>query len=364
MNAQIIDLQNPLWLETLQQLHHDVYHLPEYLNLEAQRNDAIPEALLITDQEKIFFVPYLLRQCEQPLTHGLESQAVPEPIYDAISPYGYSGILLNQSALNSENFPNFALDKFKNMLKEKGVCSAFLRLHPILNENFNQKFSPETLTNNGKTVSIDLTLTESQLWAHTRKGHQSTINKCKRLGFTSRMVSFEQYLNEFDLVYKETMSRVRATESYYFNNEYFFNLLKLGKKLHLCIVEFEEQIAATSLFFECCGIVQAHLGGTKNQFLRQSPFNLLLHYARLWAKERGNHILHIGGGIGGSEKDSLYTFKSGFSRQRHDFQTLRLIIDEEKYSFLVDAQASISNINADEAISSGFFPAYRFPTPR
>ncbi len=135
----------------------------------------------------------------------------------------------------------------------------------------------------------------------------------------------------------------------------------LGEKIHLGIVELEERITCASLFFECCGIVQAHLGGTRTEFLNQSPFNLLLDYVRLWAKKRGNEFLHLGGGVRGS-KDSLHTFKTGFSRQRHNLLTLRLITDEEKYHHLVELHAKSLNTKVEELLKTDFFPAYRVST--
>ena len=59
MNIEILDLENPLWKETLQKLRYDTYHLPEYVALEAKRNHNKPEALLITEGDKIFFL-YLI----------------------------------------------------------------------------------------------------------------------------------------------------------------------------------------------------------------------------------------------------------------------------------------------------------------
>lgn len=354
MNLQVIDLQNPLWGQTLQKLRHDTYHLPEYVYIESRRTQTTPEAFLIVDDEKIFFIPYLLRKCNDIVAEELITQET----FDVVSPYGYPGILLNEAAASTPGFPDFAMNELRCVLRNKGVCSAFFRLHPILNHNFNEIFNSGTFTANGETVSVDLRLSEPQLWAHTRRGHQSTINKCKRVGFTARMVSFREYINEFIAIYEDTMSRLGADQAYYFNRDYFVGLLNLSDKIHLCIVELEEQIISACLFFECCGIVQAHLGGTRTEFLNQSPFNLLLDYVRFWAKKRGNEFLHLGGGVGGS-KDSLYTFKTGFSRQRHNFLTLRLITDERKYQHLVELRAKFLNNQVEELLKSNFFPAYR-----
>ena len=352
MKIAILNVDDTLWSATLSQLPHDVYHLSDYVALDAKRTNTFPEAFLLQEEDKIFFAPYLLRSCSN-LTDCLTTE-----IYDVISPYGYPGILMSQAALKNSEFPDFALAQFRRTLQEKNVCSAFLRLHPILSDEFAKVFQSDPLSENGKTVSIDLTLDEDKIWAKTRRGHQSTINKCMRLGLTARTVPISEYLDEFIAIYEETMSRVKAHDDYYFGRDYFEGLLKLGDKVHLGIVEFEDEIVSACLFFESCGIVQAHLGGTKTEFLKQSPFNLLLHYMRLWAKARGNQYLHIGGGVGG-KKDNLYTFKSGFSKQRHDFFTLRYIIDPKRYQDLLQHRAKSINKSVEDLQRSQFFPAYR-----
>ncbi|MCJ8279687.1 MAG: GNAT family N-acetyltransferase [Rivularia sp. ALOHA_DT_140] len=354
MNIQVIDSHNPLWLQTLRKLRYDVYHLPEYARLEAKRMASESKAFIVIDGEKIFFLPFLIRSCNDILG------AKAKNFSDAISPYGYPGVLLSEAAANESNFTYFALKELNYYLKIKGVCSGFFQLHPILSNSnkLSQIFSRETVNKIGETISVDLKLSESQIWANTRKGHQSTINKCKRLGFTARMVNLLEYLENFQAIYEETMNRVAANQSYYFDQEYFVDLQNLDGNIHLCLVELESEIAAACIFFECGRIVQAHLGGTKNKFLQQSPFNYLLDYVRYWAKQRGNELMHIGSGVGGM-KDSLYHFKAGFSKQRHDWFALRLIPDWEKYIYLTQLRAESLNTKVEKLFQSSFFPAYR-----
>lgn len=102
----------------------------------------------------------------------------------------------------------------------------------------------------------------------------------------------------------------------------------LAESLHLGIVEFNGEITCACLFAECCGIVQYHLGGTRTNFLKQAPSKLMFDYVRFWAKERGNTVLHLGGGVGNAQ-DSLYHFKAGFSQVRNRFLTMRLITDSD-----------------------------------
>ena len=355
MDIQIIDILNPVWSQVLQQVNHDIYQLPEYVKLEADRMNKVPEAILISDGDKFFFVPYLISQCDDILP-----ELTIEETFDIHSPYGYSGILCNQAATNSQDFINLAINEFKSVLNEKGACSVFLRMHPILNDNLLQHIETDTLTDNGETISVDLRFSEAEIWNHTKGSHRNKINKCKRNGLNARMVNFDEYLNEYIKIYQETMERVTAKNTYLsFDREYCLQLKNvLGEKLHLCVVEDENEVASAGLYTECGGIVQSLFGGTKNKFLKLSPSSLETDYARFWSKERGNKFFHLGGGLGGV-KDSLYNFKAGFSKLRHTFYTMRMIINQEKYRYLLDLKAKKSNISPLTLLESNFFPAYR-----
>ncbi|MGF1938670.1 MAG: GNAT family N-acetyltransferase [Nostoc sp. ChiQUE02] len=354
MDIQVIDLANPLWLKTLQKLSYDVYHLPEYVYLESQRTQSIPEAILMVDGEKIFFLPYLLRRCDD-LFDG--EFAIPE-VFDVVSPNGYAGFLLSEAAANTPDFLNLALEKLKSVFFSKSVCSAFLRLHPILNQNFNEVLASKFCQVSGETISIDLSLSTMEIWQQTRPEHRTYINRCKRDGFTAKMVKFEDYIDQFIDIYTETMERVEAKKYFHFDYKYFASLANLNENIHLCILELNNQVACAGIFTECCEIVQYHLGGTKNEFLKQAPSKLMFDYVRFWAKERGNKFLHLGGGVGAA-KDSLYNFKAGFSKQRHPLLTLRLITDEAKYIHLVELQAKSLKTEPQTLLKSHFFPAYR-----
>ncbi len=355
MNFQVIDLSNPLWLQILKTLRHDIYHLPGYLSLEAKRTQTIPEAILIYDDDKLLFVPYLLRQCNELFDQDLLEQEV----FDIVSPYGYPGFLWSEAAENAPNFISLAINQLIEVFRSKQICSAFFRLHTLLNRSLNEHWHSLALRETGETVFIDLRLSEAEIWQETRPEHRNKINRCKRAGFTARMVQVEQYISEFITIYEETMERVGAAQSYYFNKDYYLELRDaLGEQLHLCIVELNNQVACAGLFTECCGIVQYHLGGTRNHFLKQAPSKLMFDYVRFWAKDRGNEVFHLGGGVG-SAKDSLYHFKAGFSKQRDNFMTLRLITDEIKYRELVELRAKSLNTDATILLATSFFPAYR-----
>jgi len=355
MDVAHFEIDDPRWRDALSRLRHDFYHLPEYVRLDAGWNHAQPRAFLATAGSAELFIPYLLRRCD-----GLFPEAsVAGNVCDVVSPYGYPGLLLSDAG-REPAFAREAMQRLSETLREQGVCSAFFRMHPLLSDGLPELFPENFFTASSETVAMDLTLDEAQLWKGIRDGHQWTINKCRKLGFEALMVPFREYIVRFMEIYEETMDRVQARDSYYFGREYFAKLAEMPERVHCCVVEFEGQQAAACVFFECGGIVQAHLGGTKSEFLNKSPFHLLLHYVAGWAKSRGNRYLHLGGGVGGSN-DRLLHFKRGFSPLLFPFSTLRLVTDEEKYRELTTLRAQAANVPVEEFLRRDFFPAYRAP---
>ncbi len=134
----------------------------------------------------------------------------------------------------------------------------------------------------------------------------------------------------------------------------------LGNELHLFLTALDGRIAATGLFTEHRGIVQAHLVGTDDDFREWSPLKLLLDDVRRWASERGNDVLHLGGGVGGRD-DSLLAFKRRFSPQSHRFSVGRWVLDPAAYADLAESWrkrlTEAGGIDEDPS----YFPLYRSP---
>jgi hypothetical protein len=350
MRIDTLTADDPRWMEALGRLPHDFYHQPSYVRLEAQRINAIPEALLVTDNERLLFVPYLLRSC------NLLFDEMRSPVFDAVSPYGYPGLLISDTGRNAE-FAVAGMAALKETLANRGVCSAFLRMHPILGHDFTSLFPSGAFNDSSQTVALELDISEEDILKQMRLGHKRTCKKCKSLGFTSRIVSLHDVFDGFVDLYKDTMDRVQATDTYYFDNEYFKNLAHLPG-VHCCVVEIGSTIAAACIFFECDGIVNAHLGGTRTEFLSRSPFTMVLSEGILWAKSQGHRWFHLGGGVGGIE-DSLFHFKAGFSDTRFQFLTSRIIINDALYDQMVGLKARATNVPPETVLDTNFFPAYR-----
>jgi hypothetical protein len=354
MEVLHLDADDPRWREVLGRLPHDFYHLPEYARLESETNPSRPRAFWSREGERELFLPYLERRCDWLFAESM----VADKVCDVVSPYGYPGLLLSEAARQSPEFARAAMARLSETLRERGACSAFFRMHPLFSAGFTELFPADFFSAASETVAMDLTLGETSLWKGIRDGHQWTIKKCRKLGFEARMVPLSEHIDAFLEVYEETMDRVHAKDAYYFGREYFEKLGRIPEHVHLCLVELEGVAAAACIFFECGGIVQAHLGGTKSEYLSKSPFHLALYHCAEWARQRGDRYLHLGGGVGGAD-DRLLHFKRGFSERTFPFLTLRMITDPEKYRELTALSAQAANVPVEERLHSDYFPAYR-----
>ena len=253
--------------------------------------------------------------------------------------------------------------------REQGAVSVFTRFHPLLD---NARIAPALVlppdphrgsggvVEAGSTVSIDLTLDLKSIRAHYGRDVRRRINVARRAAVaTSRDLDWAS-LTQFAARYRSTMERVGASEFHYFGESHFERLrAALGDRLHLLVTRSEGAMVAAGLFTEFEGTVEWYLGVYDRQMRGLSPNRVLLDDAIQWARERGNRVLHIGGGLGGRE-DSLFWFKTQFSRRRHRFHIGGWILDDNAYDGLVRArQSSLPN---GTSLQADFFPAYRAAT--
>ncbi len=340
------------WLAVLgRSRQHDFHQLPQYHRVAEQRGEGTAQLFVYCENDCTIALPLLLRPVDP---------AEPEGWQDATSVYGYGGPVSSHDTLPEDVVRNFQIVLVEELARRR-VIAVFSRLHPLIAQN-------EILAGlgdcpaNGHTLSIDLTLSDEAQRGQYNKSCRTSLRKLREHGFVGLHDREKRYLPEFVNVYLETMRRAGAQSSYFFDEAYF-NLLtrELDDVSHLFVALKDGEVAAATLCTICDGIVQDHLGGTRDAFLKFSPDRLVVDTERLWAGEMGARVFHLGGGVGAQE-DSVFRYKSGFSDRRHTFRTWRWIIRAEVYEEL--SAISARRIEADglRAISAGYFPAYRCPT--
>lgn len=343
MRVDLLAPTSPAWRAFLGDVTHDFYHLPSYVALSASLERGEPRAFLVEDGARAMLLPVIVRRLR---TAGINA-------CDVVSPFGYPGPLFRGETAGAD-FMAAASHALDGALRERGVVSAFVRLHPILNRE-HHAFHVGAVIAHGETICIDLTQPAAQQWRETRHGHRYEITRARRAGHRAYIDHEWRHFDVFVRLYHDTMRRVGAASYYFFTPEYFRQLREaLGEHLQLAVVDIGGEIAAAGLFTESCGIVQYHLSGMSDSFARLSPTKLMLDEMRTWARERGNRWMHLGGGLGAAP-DSLFRFKSGFSDARLPFRTWRIVVDEVAYRRLVTARAP----QTDPSDLSSYFPAYR-----
>lgn len=327
------------WKQTLQSCeYYDFYHTESYHKLSTSDGEA--KLLAYKEGDTIIGLPVVIRKIEG------------TPYYDVTSVYGYAGPFTNFeiSSLDEECLQRFR-ESVKQYFDTNKIISAFSRLHPLIDSNsVFENFGIVKALN--KTVTIDLRIPIDEQRRKFRKSNKSELNQLRRKGYSVKKVETQEELDKFVAIYEETMNRVQAHDSYYFSQEYYQNFFKNDQfDSHILIAIYEDQIIAGAIFTICKNIMQYHLAGTTADFIRVTPMKLVLDEARLLGNELGLDYLHLGGGVGGSDEDSLFRFKSGFSDMYTQFQVWNYIHDKEIYDKLV--------LENGKESSDSFFPLYR-----
>lgn len=352
MQVEFLAPGDARWAETLAGSPHDVYAVPGYVDLASREEGGEPVAVLVGEGGARLLIPLTLRPNPEP--------GGTEPPRDAASPYGYPGIVTGPGDTVSPAFVTAAMTAALDALRERGVVSLFLRLHPLYPFDTGLLDRLGTLVLHGRTVSVDLTV-PGDLFPDLRYDHRKNLRRLDRLGYTCTFHGADDQaaIAAFVDVYTETMGRLDASESYYFGVDYVHGLAAaLDGQITIALArDAEGDLAAVGLFIGDAGLIQHHLGGTRSTHFKLAPSKLIVREAARRFREQGNHTFHMGGGLGGAE-DALFYFKSGFTLRRHPFHTARIVVDPDRFDRLTSAWSRRSGQPADLA---GFFPPYRQP---
>lgn len=321
----------------------DVYQIPSYCEMDALSIHAQPILITATGAHGALALPLLLRQIPDAIAKG-------EKLFDAISPYGYAGILTNISDIGQLTE---ALNACRLEASKKNIVSIFIRMHPI-----HQKLiiPPTTSLNqviHGNTVYINLENPVEYIKVSYSTGLKRDLRKLMQLKIETKFNAWEYY-DEFIEAYKETMALHQASNFYYFSRSYFESLRQ--PEFNSIIISShtpDGTFISGALFFAHGNTVQYHLGGTKQSTRHLAGSKLIFDHAIDYFKLDNRKAIHLGGGVGSAE-DSLFRFKAGFSNDRATFSTLRIICDEIKYQSL-----SADKISNMQNSAKDFFPLYR-----
>jgi len=307
MPYNLIPAQNEgQWMEILNNIDcYDTYHLPQYYLIAWKNGEGDPWLFWFREDNYNACVPLLL----------IENKAK--------SAYGYPCILNNFNYQTNpklkDNFQNCFLD----FLNKRQIDDLFIRQNPLFRNSwlFNNFGVIEII---GNTVVIDLAQPDEIQLSGLTKGHKYDIRKAIKNGMRVIEGNYFRDIDGFINIYNETMQRNGANEYYYFSRKYFFDLKeKLGNHIRLFFAELNGEITSGALFFFCNRIIQYHLSGTSEKYLDAGGAKCIIDHVRQIGIKEDYQWLHLGGGVGADEENSLFKFKAGFSKIRLPFEIIK-----------------------------------------
>jgi len=332
--ARLLSATGADWLTELERGRHDVHHLPGWSIASAPLEPGEPLAVAVTADVGSTLVPVVRR--------ALEAGR-----WDAVSPYGYAGPMFGDATRDHAVLVGLAAEH----LRDEGCVSWFLRLHPLLDT---WAAGHPAVRAHGEVVSIDLTVDDQVFFGGLRKDHRTDLRRGLEDDIRIRKGDHDEDLATFVALHQATMAQRSAAEYHRFGPDYFAALAEgLGDDLVVLLAERGGVAVAGALFTvaESSGIVGYHLAASVPGPPRGAT-KLLIAEGRRIGRERGCTRLLLGGGLGSAE-DALFSFKAGFSSDRHRFHTMRIVLDEDEYARRCAA------IGAASVDASGYFPAYR-----
>ncbi len=275
--------------------------------------------------------------------------------FDIVTPYGYGGPHVIEEYGSREELIDRFYSRFTEFCEDHRIVSEFVRFHPI-EKNYIDFGSFYNAAFDRHTVGTNLEAYCDPVASEFSKGCKKSIRQALHKGVSSKVTLSPMDISAFENVYYSTMERNRASDYYYFDDQYFTELRKACKG-NLLLVEalYEGNIIAAGLYMLSDGVIHIHLSGTLTQYLSLSPAYILRYAATLWGKENGYRLIHHGGGRSNDEKDGLFLFKKQFGRNTlFDFYVGRKIWNREKYRSLCGMK------NTDlHTVENEFFPLYR-----
>jgi len=335
----------------------DVYYRPEYVRANLSGDGSALGAVLV-DSARRFLVPLILRPlAELEFVEGGSG-------FDAITPYGYGGVLPLDDGTVSNAEARELLVSLRRWCLETGIVSCLIRLHPLTAQHEWFACAQDegaALQLHGETKAIDLSNWDEERRAPVglHKGCRSSLNLARReLRVSVTLCSSDQSesaLQTFRAMYEETMRRRGAAEFYYFPESYYRALAHgLGDKMSVVLCYRGGEPVAGALFFADRLFAHYHLSGATMTGRRYMANTLAIIAGSNWARQRGCRWLHLGGG--NQPGDSLFRFKESFGADTFHYGFVKLVADFQRYARLLEMRQSCQSL---APMRLGFFPAYR-----
>jgi hypothetical protein len=300
----------------------DVYYTPEYYQLYEENGDGKANCFLFEKDGKIALYPYLINSVNK-LGYLFD-----EEYFDTQGAYGYNGVVA--SSYDEKFIEDFYLE-FDKYCREKNIIAEFTRFHPLINNYIFSKNNLNIITDR-ITVYIDLSQEYEEIWLKQYSSKNRNKIRKGRKCYSLEIGRSGVDLVEFKKMYYNTMNKVCAEDYYYFNEDYFQNIIDNNCFLLYAVDKDTKKTEAGLLLLKYSNYSHYHLSGRSLECKNNSVTNFLIDEAVKLSIHEKSHFLHLGGGATTSNEDSLLSFKKSFSKNESFFKIGTRIHNEAIYN--------------------------------
>jgi serine/alanine adding enzyme len=286
--------------------YKDIYFTPEYGRACEYSDNAVWECCVYRD---LIYV-YLKK----------EYKWKGETYYELITPYGYSGYQYD----DENTFKEF-VKLFREEAKRRKYLTEVVRQNPYIGVNIESEY--DLITKKGIS-GIEAKNAEDYL-NERRASCKRKIKKAKEEGLraeTKELTKGTLQSERFRELYDFTMNKVRGTEYYMFNDEYFEQIESMEGTYIIIIYDKYDTIVGTSILFETEKFIHYHLSCNDSSVSNITDFLL---YKVVEQKGIGKMVI-LGGGL--TDKDSLHEFKKKFETKSFEYKIYKHVINKEVYN--------------------------------
>ncbi|AUL72143.1 hypothetical protein ATS72_000240 [Pseudoalteromonas sp. 13-15] len=286
---------------------------PEYVIAMSNENaNAQAEFFLYKENNAFYYHPFIL-------TRTIVSSVI---INDIESAYGFGGPISSSADVK---FLHRANDAYNAYIEKRDICAEFIRFSPVLK---NSAYFVGDVEFNRNVVVVDLQ--DEDYMSNIQPRTRSAIRKSKRQGIDIKNNKSDVCIESFIALYDTTMKRLSADDFYLFKPDTIRKLINL-QSCTLITAHYEGVIIAAATFFHEGNVMEYHLSASSEVGFKLNATKAIIANAMGSAYEKGCKYLHLGGGLTGSETDSLFLFKSLFSKTKSEYLIGKKIYKKKFY---------------------------------
>lgn len=259
------------------------------------------------DGDNLLFYPFI-KQNINSLGYDLKDE-----YYDISGAYGYNGPI---GKVNDPTFAQQFNQELQTYLRDSNVVTEFVRYCPIIGNRDYHHYTKQIDVLDNVFIELDKGLDFSWNEGFNRR-IRTAVRKGEAYGLKTYLYKGSQitgkHVKIFFDIYNSTMQRNEAESFYYFDLDFFNNLvINLRNMLLVLFTYFQDKPISTELILTDGELAYGFLGGTLSDFYQYKANTFQRWELLKYLDSIGVKKYSMGGGA--SRGDSIYDYKMSFAK--------------------------------------------------